>query len=567
MNTELPELAGLLAREHAIRQEAEILRDANIALTKNLSLERVLETLLDYLAKLVPYDSANVMLCEPEFRFVIRALRRYEGYQNIQDTRAIVFDGQKNSLLRRIYTSKQSLIIADTLTESGWEFRTGANHVRNWLGVPLVASGKVIGLYSVDKAEPDFFKPEHARLAETLAAQAATAIQNAQLFEQSQRYVAELEKRIAERKRAEIALRESEERYRELFENAKDAIYVHDLEGTYLSINRAAEKLSGYSRGEIIGHNFKEFVAPEHVRYVRDSFWKKLAQEGETTYEIDVIKRDGRRVPIEVSSRPIYENGILVGVQGMARDITERKLAQDALQMFSHHLIEAQEEERRRIARELHDQIGQILTAVKMNLHTVQQFCQGSEAASYVKDNIEAVDEALRLVRDLSVELRPPILDDLGLTTALRWYVDRYTKRTGLNVAVVVDLPDENERFARELETACFRIAQEALTNVVRHAKATQVVVRLTRDTDILFLIVKDDGVGFDVERLRKRATRVTTLGLVSMQERAHAAGGRIEIDSAPANGTEIRFSLPLGAGSSGYTPGKQAGPSPLPVF
>lgn len=557
MEAETPELAGLLAREHAIRQQTEILRDANIALTQNLSLERVLETLLDFLSRLVPYDSANVMLFNSDSRFVIRALRRYEGYQNIETTRSIVFDVAKNELLRRIYTTKQTLIIPDTHNEPGWEFRSGADHVRNWMGVPLVTSGTVIGLYSVDKIEPDFFKPEHARLAETLAAQAAIAIQNAQLFEQSQRYVAELEERIAERKRVEIALRESEERYRELFENAKDAIYVHDLEGTYLSINRAAEKLSGYSREEIIGHNFKEFVAPEHVRYVRDSFWRKLAQQGETTYEVEVIAKDGRRVPIEISSRAIHENGVLVGVQGMARDVTERKLAQDALQMFSRQLIEAQEDERRRIARELHDQIGQILTAVKMNLYAVQQFCQGSEAGAYVKDNIEAVDEALRLVRDLSVDLRPPILDDLGLATALRWYVDRYTKRTGLNVDVLIDLPDENERFSRELETACFRIAQEALTNVVRHAKASRVVVRLTRDADALLLTVKDNGVGFDLERLRTRAPRVATLGLISMQERAHAAGGTIELNSAPACGTEIRFSLPLDAKSPDHTPGK----------
>lgn len=567
MEAETPELEGLLAREHAIRQETEILRDANIALTQNLSLETVLETLLDFLARLVPYDSANVMLCTSEWRFVIRALRRYEGYQNIETTRSIVFDGRKNELLHRIYTTKQSLIVPDTNNEPGWEFVAGADHVRNWMGVPLVTSGTVIGLYSVDKIEPDFFKPEHVRLAETLAAQAAIAIQNAQLFEQSQRYVAELEERIAERKRAELALRESEERYRELFENAKDAIYVHDLQGTYLSINRAAEKLSGYSREEIIGHNFKEFVAPEYVRYVRDSFWRKLAQQGETTYEVDVIAKDGRRVPIEVSSRAIYDNGVLVGVQGMARDITERKLAQDALQMFSHQLIKAQEDERRRIARELHDQIGQILTAVKMNLHAVQQFCHGSEAGSYVKDNIEAVDAALRLVRDLSVDLRPPILDDLGLTTALRWYVDRYTKRTGLSVDVLIDLSDENERFSRELETACFRIAQEALTNVVRHAKATHVVVRLTRDSDALLLTVKDNGVGFDVERLRSRAPRVATLGLISMQERAHAAGGTIELDSSPASGTEIRFSLPLDAESPAHTPGKQPDPSRLPAF
>jgi PAS domain S-box-containing protein len=550
MTTDAPEFEGLIARELAIRRETAILRDANIALTQNLSLERVLETLLGFLAKLIPYDSANVMLRDGYSNFVVTALRRYEGFQNVETTRAIAFDANKNLLLRRIVLTKQSVVVPDTHQDAGWEIVEGADHVRNWLGVPLVVSGKVIGLYSVDKVVPNFFTAEHTRLGETLAARAASAIQNAQLFEQTQRYVAELEERIAERKRVELALRESEERYRELFENAKDAIYVHDLNGTYLKVNRAAEKLSGYKREEIVGHDFTEFVAPEHINYVRESFCKKLAQQNETTYEVDVIAKDGRRVPVEVSSRAIYVDGTLVGVQGMARDITERKWAQDALQIFSRQLIDAQEDERRRIARELHDQIGQILTAVKMNLHTVHDFCSGPEASACVKDNIEAVDEALRLVRDLSVDLRPPILDDLGLATALRWYVDRYTKRTGLGVEVEVDLPDENERFSRDLETACFRIAQEALTNVVRHANARQILVRLIKDEDRLLLSVKDDGVGFDLESLRKGAPRAATLGLVSMQERAHAAGGMIYIDSSPWNGTEIRFSLPLDANS-----------------
>ena len=553
MKTETPELAGLLAREQAIRRETEILRDANIALTQNLSLERVLETLLDFLAQLVPYDSANVMLRNGESQFVVSALRRYEGFQDVETTRAIAFD-DSNPLLRRICGSQQSVVVPDTRQEKDWQFVSGADHVRNWMGVPLVVSGKVIGLYSVDKAQPNFFQAEHARLAETLAARAASAIQNAQLFEQSQRYVAELEEIIVERERAEVALRESEERYRELFENAKDAIYVHDLEGTYLKINRAAERLSGYTREEIVGHNFVEFLAPEHIRFVRNSFCAKLAQQGETSYEVDVIAKDGRRVPVEVSSRAIYENGKIVGVQGMARDITERKLAQDALQVFSRQLIEAQEEERRRIARELHDQIGQILTAVKMNLYMVQQFCHGSEAGSRVKDNIEAVDEALRLVRDLSIDLRPPVLDDLGLVTALQWYVDRYANRTGLSVEVVSDLPDPNERFSRELETACFRIAQEALTNVVRHANASQVLVELNKDSNSLSLLVKDNGLGFDLESLQKRAPRAATLGLVSMQERAHAAGGTIEIESEHSKGTRIRVIVPLYSPSSlGY--------------
>jgi signal transduction histidine kinase len=214
--------------------------------------------------------------------------------------------------------------------------------------------------------------------------------------------------------------------------------------------------------------------------------------------------------------------------------------------MFSRQLIEAQEEERRRIARELHDQIGQVLTAVKMNLHSVQRVCNGTESGTYIKDNIEAVDEALRLVRDLSVDLRPPLLDDLGLVTALRWYVDRYAKRTGIAGDVIIKLQDQNERFSRELETACFRIAQEALTNIVRHARAKRVSVRLRKEEKLLVLSVKDDGVGFDPEALRRRSPGAVTLGLLGMQERAHAAGGVVEINSKNSKGTEIRLKLPL---------------------
>lgn len=542
----VPEPIGLLAHEDAVLRETEILRDANIALTENLSLERVLETLLDYLTKLVPYDSANVMLRKGESQFVVSALRLYEGFQNVETTRAIAFDSDTNPLLQRICLTKQSLVVPDTTREPEWQLVSGADHVRNWMGVPLVASGRVIGLYSVDKTEPDFFKPEHARLAETLAARAASAIQNAQLFEQSQHYVAELEERISERKRAEKALRESEERYRELFENARDAIYVHDLNGNYTSINRAAERLSGYDREEILGHNFSEFIAQEHIEQACECLFAKLARSGETTYEVEVIAKDGRRVPVEVSSRAIYENGVMVGVQGTARDISERKQTQDTLRMFSRQLIEAQEDERRRIARDLHDQIGQTLTAVKMNLYTIQRLCVTPETAPRIKDNIDAVDEALRLVRDLSVDLRPPLLDDLGLATALCWYIDRYSQRAGVATEIQIDLPNQNERFSRELETACFRIAQEALTNVVRHARASLVSLRLTRNDTTLEMEIKDDGVGFDPAALRRRAPRVATLGLLGMQERAHATGGEVEIHSAVSKGTKIRFTAPL---------------------
>jgi PAS domain S-box-containing protein len=359
---------------------------------------------------------------------------------------------------------------------------------------------------------------------------------------------------ITEQKSAEAALRDSEERYRELFENDKDAIYVHDLNGIYRSVNRAAERLSGYPREEILGRHFREFVSPECLWQVGESFGKKLEETGETNYEVEIITRDGTHVPVEVSSRLIYENGVAIGVQGNARDITERKRAQEALLTYSRRLLEAQEAERGRIARELHDQIGQMLTALKLNLHAIQSARDEGEASLLIDDNLEMLEEALEQVRDLSVDLRPMLLDDLGLVTALRWYVDHQAQRTGVRAEFTSDSLDPDLRFSSELETACFRIAQEALTNVARHARAKTVSVRLSRSRDYLILLVEDDGVGFDVQALQGHALANATLGLRGMQERAHAVGGRLKIDSANNEGTQLFVKLPI-AMPNGRTP------------
>ena len=350
---------------------------------------------------------------------------------------------------------------------------------------------------------------------------------------------------ITERKSIEEALRESEERYRELFENAKDALYVHDLGGRYTSFNRAAEQLSGFSREEILGKHFSNFVAPGSLRYVRENLCKKLDDAGETTYEIDLITKDRRRVPVEVSSRLIYENGKPVGVQGVARDMTERKRAQEALRTYSQRLIEAQEAERQVIARELHDEIGQVLTAVRINLQSLQHSTHSGSQPSSIDDSLVIVDEALDRVRELSLNLRPSVLDNLGLSSALRWYVDRCARRSGIVADLQSDLED-GRRLGVELETACFRIVQEALTNVVRHARATRVLVRLKRANGNLTIKITDDGVGFDVAGLIKNSPPAWNLGLRGMEERAVAAQGRLKIDSAPMRGTEISVSFPL---------------------
>lgn len=350
---------------------------------------------------------------------------------------------------------------------------------------------------------------------------------------------------ITETRAAEQALRESEERYRELFENSKDAFYVHDINGIYTSVNRAAEKLSGYSREQIVGRHFSEFMTPQYAQIVQRQLQKKLETAGETTYEIEVITKKGRTVPIEISSRLIFEAGVAVGVQGCIRDISEKKKAQEAERNYSRRVIEAQEAERRRISRELHDQVGQILTAVKMNLHVLQHKCTQPEILVSINDNLKVIDEAVDQIRDLSVDLRPLLLDDLGLVVALRWYLERQTRNLGIPAKFVSGSIDEDDRFSSELETACFRIVQEGVTNIVRHARATRISVRLERVVSDLILLITDDGAGFDVRMLRS-GSGTATLGLRGMEERAQAVGGTITIDSAPALGTEICARFPI---------------------
>jgi PAS domain S-box-containing protein len=213
------------------------------------------------------------------------------------------------------------------------------------------------------------------------------------------------------------------------------------------------------------------------------------------------------------------------------------------LQMLSHRMIDAQEAERKRLSRELHDQIGQALTAVQIALQAVQSSCDAT-SASPLNDCLAIIDGALQQVHDLSLDLRPSLLDDLGLVAALRWYVDRVASRAGLEKCFEADVLET--RLAPQVETACFRIAQEALTNVLRHANAANVSVQVTQRDSGLQLVVQDDGVGFDVRAVMSRTGVSASLGLQGMQERAAALGGIVDIKSKHGSGTDVQVSFPL---------------------
>jgi signal transduction histidine kinase len=228
------------------------------------------------------------------------------------------------------------------------------------------------------------------------------------------------------------------------------------------------------------------------------------------------------------------------------RQLAEKKRGEYSrkLQVLSRRLVEAQETERRNIARELHDEIGQALTVAQINLQALLQVPGTKALKPRLQESLEVVERVLEQVHDISLNLRPSILDDLGLEPALRWLTGRQTALVGLQARFHAD-PLE-QRLESMIETECFRVAQGALTNVVRHAQAKSVSVELRNEGGWLHLRVRDDGTGFDVAAVREQAVRGASLGLLSMEERAALAGGGLEFISGSGQGTEVHAWFPL---------------------
>jgi PAS domain S-box-containing protein len=359
---------------------------------------------------------------------------------------------------------------------------------------------------------------------------------------------------ITARKLVEQALRESEERYRELFENAKDVTYVHDLSGKYTSVNRAAEKLTGYKLSEILGKNFINFVPPEQIDNIRTQLCRKLVEEEETSYESEVITKDGRRIAVEVNSHLIFENGVAVGVQGTARDITERKAAEaklkatsKQLRALSARLQSAREEEGTRIAREIHDELGSLLTSLKWDLEGIDKNLStpvGPTGLAALREKLHALmkltDLAISAIRRIASELRPSVLDDLGLVAAIEWQAQQFQARTGIECDCDCSL--EKVELTEEQSTAVFRILQEALTNVLRHAQATRVDIKVSKENDILALSISDNGQGIP----ESETSDQQSLGILGMRERAHLIAGEIDIKGVEGKGTVVIVRVPI---------------------
>jgi PAS domain S-box-containing protein len=726
--------ARLLEAEKKARETADILRAASLALTQSLRLDAVLETLLSFLRRLIPFDSANIMLLDKDGQLGIRAVH---GYADVEQALRTRFNTATNAMMHEIVHEQKSVIISDTRREPRWEHTPGCEHVLSWLGIPLMAGSRVIGLYSLDKTEPAFFTSEHQRLAEALAGQAAVAIENARLYEQSRLYATELERRAAERHEAEVlqaaiygiseaansapsldelfrsihqivgelmparnfyialhdeaenllrfpyfvdevdpppsrpmkweemgrgltgyvlrtgrallaspevfeelvrqgeveligapsidwlgvplkteqrtigvlvvqtytegvrfrerernilqfvsnqiamalerkraaeALRGSEERYRELVENANDIIYTHDLQGNFTSLNTTGVRLTGYSREEMLRKNITDVLAYEDVELARQMMARKLAGESLTTYDLEIRAKDGRRLALEVSTRLLHQGGKPVGVQGIARDVTQRKELEEQLRQAQK--MEAVGRLAGGIAHDFNNLLAVLMGYSELMLDRLEPGGQLHKSAEEIG---KAAERAATLTRQLLAFSRKQMLAPkvLDLNAVLEEMQDllRRLIREDVQLRFVPAAGLGQVRADRgQIEQVILNLALNARDALPHGGKLTIETRNVELDTQyvrrhpvvqpgsFVQLTVSDNGVGMDAETqahifepffTTKEKGKGTGLGLATVYGIVKQSGGYIWAYSEPGLGSTFKVYLPRVQGTA----------------
>lgn len=344
------------------------------------------------------------------------------------------------------------------------------------------------------------------------------------------------------------SLHSSEERYRELFQNTSDAIWIHDLRGNFTAANRACAKLTGYTTDELLSKNVNEFLS-EDAHALASMIKSKLlkGEPVEPRYEQRLLRRDGTEAIMELTTCLIMQNDQPVAFHNIARDITQERKMRDSIRFYLQKVLAAQEEERKRIARDLHDDTSQSLLLLAHQLDAIASDSK-NKLSQPVREKLTQLHslavETLGGVRRYAQELRPAILDHLGLVAALEWMADNLIAEDGIDVDAQVDLMGRD--LVPEAQLVLFRIAQEALGNIKRHAEASRVVIRLESRAERIKMTITDDGKGFEVPLQLGKFSDSGKLGLIGMQERAQLLCGTLNIQSQPGKGTTVTVDVPL---------------------
>jgi PAS domain S-box-containing protein len=354
---------------------------------------------------------------------------------------------------------------------------------------------------------------------------------------------------VTERKQVEAALRENEQRYRTLFSKATDGILLLDAEGNIVDVNDAFARMHGYAIDELLKMNLRELDTPETLALAPERIGRILAGEN-IGFEVEQYHKDGHIVPLDVAASAIDIDGKPHAL-GFHRDITERRRTEQELRRSQQELRglskaanEALEAERRRTARELHDELGQSLTALKMDLESLRSALPPDqpELGERAQAMHTLLDSTIAATRRIAADLRPLMLDDLGLAAALDWLTRNFSKHTGIATDLVID--DTVAQVPEPIASALYRITQESLTNVAKYAQATTAEIRLERDGDWVQLTVRDNGRGIAAADQDKRGA----FGLLGIRERVTLLGGEVAINGAPGQGSEVRARIPLAA-------------------
>jgi PAS domain S-box-containing protein len=523
--------------EQAARSEVEAaaqrvrdLQSVTDAALAHLRLDDLLNELIGRVGETLAADTVVILLLtEDGAELAVRAAHGLE-----QEVAEGIRIPMGRGVAGRIAVQRDPMIFEDLSTVEISSPILRDKGVHSLLGVPLIVEGRTIGVVHVGSFRPRRFTDDDTRLLRLAADRIAIAIDHARLFE-------------AERT-ARAAAETAERRFRLLVDGVPDyALYLLDREGRVVSWNAGAERLKGYGADEILGRHFSVFYTQEDGKAgVPDQALTRAAAEGRFEDERWRVHKGGVRFwgSLVVTALRDAEGG-LVGFATLTHDLTERRRAAEIRARLLEQVISAQEEEQGRIARELHDETGQSLTSLLIGLRALHDAPTLEEAQVRAAELRRLTARTLDEVRRLAWGLRPSALDDLGLVPALEHYAAEYGSSRG----VAVDVQSrglDGARLPSAVETALYRIVQEALTNVARHADARTVNIVIQRQPSWVQAIVADDGAGFDVMAALKAQDSWGHLGLHGMRERAALLNGSVTVESTPGEGTTVYARIPL---------------------
>jgi PAS domain S-box-containing protein len=348
---------------------------------------------------------------------------------------------------------------------------------------------------------------------------------------------------VTARKKVEAALNANEERFRQAFDRSPTGMLLCELDGVIAKANESFCRMSGYASAGIVGRRLADLSPNTSARNDEIALFRRIAcrEIADFSVQIELLHKDGHSYVVQ-NFVSVVRSSEDVPLYCIAQVENQTELKQQQLKALGKQVLVVQEQERSRLSRELHDDVGQSLIALKLMLQRMQNNCSRGQDREPLQQAKVAAERLIGDVRSIAYSLRPSQLDDLGLMSSLRWHLDNVARPAGLESVLSGNLG--NARLPEALELCCFRVVQEALTNVLKHARASKLEVGLNRGENKVLLTLRDNGIGFDVTRHYLLPDDSRSLGLIGMRERVAAMGSRLEIESSPGQGTEIRASF-----------------------